>query len=242
MRLLRDGAVAHRAGLEAAHDRLDRLDLVDRDRLHPGHEVHEAAQRAEVLRLLVDERRVLLEERVAPGAAGVLELVDRLRVEEVVLAGRAVLVLAAGGQARVDDRPLRREAALVAEPRLLRDDVDPDAADARRRPGEVLVDEVLVQADRLEHLGAVVALDRRDPHLGDHLHDPLVHGLHVLLLGVLRRAGDEPEAHLVVDGLEREVRVHRRRAVADEQREVVDLARLARLERRGRCGCGCPRG
>ena len=33
------------------------------------------------------------------------------------------------------------------------------------RPGEVLVDDVLVEADRLEDLGAAVALDGRDAHL-----------------------------------------------------------------------------
>jgi len=63
----------------------------------------------------------------------------------------------------VVDGALGREAPLVAHPRLLRDDVDADAADPGGGPGEVLVHEVLREPHRLEDLGAVVALDRRDP-------------------------------------------------------------------------------
>ena len=64
--------------------------------------------------------------------------------------------------------------------------VDADAADARGRAREVLVDEVAREADGLEYLRAVVALDRRDAHLGhdlDHaLGDGLLVGLHRLLV------------------------------------------------------------
>ena len=210
--------------------RLDRLDLLDRDGARVGLEVHQAAERAEVLRLVVDEGRVLLPRPVVAGADRPLEAVDRLRVEEVVLASGPVLVLAAGRQALVDDGAPRREPALVPHAGLLGHRVDPDPADAARGPGEVLVHEVLGQADGLEDLGAVVALDRRDPHLGDHLDDPLGDGLRVLPLRLLGVAGDHPEPDEVVEGLEGEVRVHRARAVGDEEREVVDLARLARLE------------
>ena len=49
VRFLGDGAVAHRAGLEALHDAFDRFDFVDRNRLALL-EIEQAAQRAEVLR------------------------------------------------------------------------------------------------------------------------------------------------------------------------------------------------
>ena len=97
-------------------------------------------------------------------------------------------------------------------------------------PGEVLVDEVLVEPHGLEDLGAVVALGRADPHLGDDLDDPLRDCLAVLLLGELGGPGDHPEAHLVVDGFEGQVRVDRARAIADEEGEVMDLTRFARLQ------------
>jgi hypothetical protein len=99
--------------------------------------------------------------------------VDGLRGEQVLLAVAAPLVLAAGGQHVAVGRPLR-EGRVVAQQDLLRDDVQADAADARRGPGEVVVDHVLPQAERLEDLRAAVALDGRDAHLGHHLDDALV--------------------------------------------------------------------
>ena len=236
--LLGDGAVAHGAGLEPAHDGLHRLDLVERHRAGRRLELHEAAQRVEVARLVVDEGGVVLEGLEVVGAGGHLEPVHRLRVEEVVLAALAVLVLAARRQAAVDDGALGRVAALVAQPRLLGHHVDAHPAHPGGGPGEVLVDEVLVEADRLEDLGAVVALDGRDAHLGDDLDDALGDRLGVALLGLVGRPGDEAELDLVVDGLEDQVGVHRAGAVPDEGGEVVDLARLARLEHQAAAGAG----
>ena len=165
-----------------------------------------------------------------PRPDGALEGVDGERVEEVVLAVVAVLVLAAGAELAVADRAAGRVGAVLAELDLLGDDLDPDPADPGRRPGEVLVDEVAVEPDRLEDLGAVVALDGRDPHPGDRLDDPLDQRLAVVLLGGLGGAGDDAEPDLVVDRLEGEVRVDGARAVADQEAEVVGLARLAGLE------------
>ena len=42
-------------------------------------EIEQAAQRAQALRLVVDQLAVFLEDLVVVGAAGVLQLVDRLR-------------------------------------------------------------------------------------------------------------------------------------------------------------------
>ncbi len=95
VRFLADGAVAHGAGLEALHDALDRLDLLDGNGLDLL-EVEQAAQRAPVPALLVDQRGILLEDLVAAGAHRRLQLVDGLRIEQVILAVLAPLVLAAG--------------------------------------------------------------------------------------------------------------------------------------------------
>jgi len=95
--LARDRAVAHRARLEAANDRLDWLHLVDRERMAVVRlEIHQAAQRAQALGLIVDELRVLLEPRIAAAPSAVLELGDRKRIEEMILAVDPVLEAAAG--------------------------------------------------------------------------------------------------------------------------------------------------
>ena len=126
--------------------------------------------------------------------------------------------------------PPGRPGAVLAGLDLLAHDLDADAADPGRRPGEVLVDEVAVEPDGLEDLGAVVAVDRGDAHPADRLDDALGRGLAVALLRGLRGTRDDAQADLVVDGLEGEVRVDGGGAVPDQQAEVVGLARLAGLQ------------
>ena len=88
---------------------------------------------ASALGLLVDQRRVLLEDLVAAGAGGVLELEHRLGVEEVVLALAAPLVLAADLELAVG--PLARPVGVgraVAGRDLGGELVEPDAAELAR--------------------------------------------------------------------------------------------------------------
>ena len=91
-----------------------------------------------------------------------------------------------------------------------------------------MVDDVLTEAERLEHLGAAVALDRGDAHLGHDLDDALGRRLdHVLARGLVVDAGQRVLADHVIDRLERDVRVDGAGAVTDEQREVMHFAGLA---------------
>ncbi len=90
-----DGAVGHGARREAGDDGGDGLDLVERDRRAVGGELEHAAQGGQAGGLVVDGAGVVAEDRVLAGAGGVLELEDGLRVEQVVLALAAPLVLAA---------------------------------------------------------------------------------------------------------------------------------------------------
>ena len=125
-----------------------------------------------------------------------------------------------------------RIGAGVARQRLRGEALDADAAQRRGGAGEMAVDELALEPDRLEDLGRVVGADRRDPHLREHLQEagaervdrPLVHHLRpepveLVLVG-----------HLL-DGVEHHVRVDRARAVADQRGDMVDLARLAALDR-----------
>ena len=196
----------------------------------------QAAQRGAARGVGVDELGVLvvlLLRRSVEAPDGVLEQRDRLGVPHVVLAVAPPGVDAADGQqVLVRARPR----AGVAVERLAGQHAEPDAADARRGAGEVAIDERLLEADGLEDLRAAVALDGRDPHLGDRLEQRLAQALDdppLGLLGILD-ARDAPVARELVDRVEHEIGVDRARAVADEHGEVVHLARLAGLEHEAR--------
>src|SRR5690606_36580413 len=80
---------------ETLDDLRDRFDLLDRHRGTGPLQIEQAAEGRQALRLVIDELGVLLEDLVATGARGVLELEHRVRVEQVILALAAPLVLAA---------------------------------------------------------------------------------------------------------------------------------------------------
>ena len=236
VRLLADRAVRHRAGREPTHDGLDRLDLVDRDRRTAfAVEAEEPPQGHEALGLLVDARRVGLEDVVALGPRGVLEPEDRLRVEQVRLTLATPLVLPTDGEPTVGRRDAAgRVGRGVPERHLLGDHLEPDAAEGRAGAGEPPVDDVLREADGLEDLRAAVGRDRRDAHLRHHLEDALAQRLDEVadrLLG--RDVAEGSAAGQVLGALHREVGVHGRGAVADEQRDVVHLAHVAGLDEQG---------
>ena len=203
-------------------------------------ELEEPAQRHQPAGLLVDPRGVLLEHVVAAGPGGVLEPEDRVGVEQVRLALAAPLVLAADEQlaVRLPDA-VGRVGGRVPGRGLGGDDVEADAAELADRAGEELVDEVLGQADRLEDLGAAVGGDGRDAHLGHHLEHALAERLDQVGDGLLLGdRGDGAVPHHVLDGLHGQVRVDRRRAVADEQGHVVHLAHVAGLDDEADLGAG----
>src|SRR5581483_2613656 len=157
VRLLADRAVGHGACLEASDDAVDRLDFIEGYGLR-RRELQQAAQCRERARLLIDQLGVGLVGCVVARAHRLLQAVDRLRIEQVMLAVGPPLIHAAGLE-RVALVPARREGRPVTDQHLLRNGLHADAADARCRPGEVLIDDILAQPDRLEHLGAVIALD-----------------------------------------------------------------------------------
>src|SRR5262249_46925472 len=153
-------------------------------------------------RLVVDELAVFLEDLVIAAADRVLELVDTLGIEEMVLAILAELVVAANVEGVAIERALGK-GPLVALLDFVGNDVEADAGDARRGPGEVLADNLLAQADGLEDLGAAIALGGGNAHLGHDLGDALGDGLDVLLDSlVVIDVGEHALANHVVEGLE----------------------------------------
>ena len=162
VRLLRDRAVAHRTRLETAHDRIHRLHLLDGDGVRRL-EVEQSTERGPVLELFVDLLGVILEGVVVAPANRLLELVNGLGIEQVILALATPLVLAAHVERPALRGTIRERAAMTAL-HFAGDLLHPDALDAGRGPGEVLVHHGFVDADGFEDLRTAVRLDRRDAH------------------------------------------------------------------------------
>ena len=58
--------------------------------------------------------------------------------------------------------------------RLFGDDIQADAFDTGSRPGEVVLDDALIEADGFKHLRAAIALQGGNPHLRERLQQSLV--------------------------------------------------------------------
>ncbi len=233
---LADGAIAHRAGLEALDQALNRLDLIQRHRTAVRLELEQAAQRGEVLGLIVDQLRIGLVDAVVVCAHRLLQAVDRLGIEQVVLATSTPLILTARFEYGLFRITLGKGRVMTLQ-HFLRNDIDANTAHARRRPREVFVDEILTQADRFEDLGTVVALHRGDAHLGHHFDDALGSGLNVVLASELVIDVDQQAvADHAIHSLEGHVGVDGIAAVTDQQREVMHLTRITGLQHQADAG------
>ena len=227
VRLGRERAVRHRAAGEPPHDRVDRLDLLERDRLPRGDELEQVARlhrrspvdevgeaRVELLSLSFDG----LDERVRRGDA-LLERLDDVRIGRVRLAALAELV-----EARVLERRLLRRARLEPRERVAFERVERDAADRRRRAAEEPLAEPPVEPHRFEETRAAVARDVGDADLRHHLQHAVLERAQetCLCLGGCRPvAADLVCVRQPRDGLERQTRADDVGAVADERRDHV---------------------
>ena len=231
MCLLADRAERHGSGAETLHDLGGRLDLLQRHRVVFLLELEQTPQGAEVPIHVVDRVGEIFERLVALLPNRVLQLRNRIGIENVPLTPRAELIFAADIQ--LGDSFVDVLIGVVVTPLgLTGQHVKANAFDLRSRPHEIALDDGTIQPHRFEDLGPVVALHSRDPHLRHHFEDALLdredvvvrrfvkieaRGEHAALVHVLQRL----ERHIGIDGV---------RAVTDQQAEVHHLSRFARLD------------
>ena len=222
----------HRAAGEAPHDRVDGLDLVDRDGVTDRDGLEQVAGLEG--RSLVHERGEPLVEvetlalhRLDEGVRGrhaLLQRVDDFRVGRVGLAALAELV-----EAGVLERDLLRLARGEPLERLALQAVEADTADRGRRRAEEAAAEPTVEPDRLEEARPAIARDVGDPELRHHLQHPVLERPEQATLRLVRcRAvtADLVRRRELRNGLEREPRADHVGAVADERRDHVRVAGL----------------
>mmetsp|Transcript_6889 Transcript_6889/g.18757 ORF Transcript_6889/g.18757 Transcript_6889/m.18757 type:complete len:1126 (+) Transcript_6889:86-3463(+) len=247
--LARDGTQRHASGAEPRADVADGLDLVDVDGLPVAldHEhVAEGGGGPFVALLLVELVRVKVTLLLlAPEPDSLVEELGHLLVVGVVLEAGLDLEHTARGDA-AENLVLAGKVGSGEERRLRREVIHAHAADTGDGTLEGDVDHLGSDAVALQNLCAVVRGEERDAHLGEDFLQSLVHrrlvvALHVgdghvghlaALDGVLNLGGPAPLAA----GLEREPRVHRGGAKADEAREVMGGKRRRRLHDDGRSG------
>ena len=232
-------SVRHRASLEAFHDRACRFDFFKWDRLGVFEfEVHQATQSKHLLGLIVYDVGILGEYCTIALARCKLELVDRHRAEQVTLAACTPLVDAAGVEGCALFVAAQAECFAVAHNRFGGDGVEADALDARCGLGEILVDHVVIEADRFEDLCAAVGGDGRDSHLRHRFNHAVEVRLEEVVAGLFRCQFQVATVDHIADRLECEVWVDQVGAVAKQQRKVVYFAGLTGLEHDGNpCTC-----
>ena len=229
MRLRTERTERHRAGDEVVNDRFDAFDLLERHRLGGG-EFKQSPQCAEPGGLLVDEIGVDFELFPVSGLDRLPESGERFRSPEVIFAVATEAVLSAirqqsgtasvGGSERLRAPPVR----------LGRDLLQSDAADPAGGAGEIAIDQVAVEADRFEHLTGTVAAQCGNAHLGHHFEQPLVNRVDVIPRRSHRVGSNRSGTGELSDRLQCEIGIDRRRTEAEQQREMHDLAHLARLD------------
>ena len=183
MGLLGDGAVAHGTGLEPLDDGFHRLHLVDGDTAVLGE--LEAQQTPQGVGLVseVHQGGVLLENLVTALPGGLLQEQDGLGIVHVVLfvGTGAQLVNAHGVQCGVEAQAQGVEGLVVVPLHALADLLQAHALHTGDGVGEVLVDDLLVNAHALENLGGLVGLDGGNAHFGGDLHDAVENGAVVVV-------------------------------------------------------------
>ena len=229
MRFLGDGAVAHGARVEALDDLACGFDFVDRHRGSLWREIEQVAQRDRAAGHMACGA-VFLEYAVVAFAHRTLEQVNRLRIDQVLLAvNRAPRGHAERGKLVGCRGLVERNRLVVALVQLALHAFHAKSADARGRMGEALVDECVVESQDLEDLRGMVTLHRRDAHLRhdgrDARGDRLV---------VVRDSGVAIHVELaalaqIADALVRHVRVDARSGIAHQAGEIVRAHRVAGL-------------
>ena len=205
-----------------------RLHFVDRNRRAVRLELEQAAQGSQLPALVVDGLAELLIGRPTVGAGSVLELGDSIRVPLVNFAVPPPLVSAAGGQIQLRGNGLRGKGEPMPLQLLGGDSSQADASHPGGRPGKVLVNQILVQADGLENLSAAVALHGRYAHFGHYLEQALFVGFDVIFDGVVGIGAVQFAAfRQILHGIQCQVGVDRAGPVAQEQAEVVNFPGFA---------------
>ncbi len=229
--LAAEGAMGHGTGAEPSHDGLDGLHLIQRHRIS-WDELQEAPQRRAVI---IDDGgetpvqfRIVLPHRP-------LQQGDGLGTPEMALAVHSPCVLAAVVQLQAT-LFTNAVGVLIPQQGFPRDYVQTGSTNGARNAGEVGFHHLPREAHGLEELGAAIAGQRGDTHLGHDLQQPLLERQDVVVVeGFQFQAGLQLTlVHHVADAFQRQIRIHAAGTEPAQQTDVGYLAGLAAFHHEAR--------
>ena len=221
MGFLAEGTVAHGAGAEPFDDIIFRFDFFDRDAA--ARRIDEFQQIAQTIcGRRIDPVGIFAVQVIVIGAAGFLQQLDCLRVDDMRLAALVILVDIPFGQC-VAARKCRFMTQRVFSGYFRK----ADAADGAGCIDEIFLDQVAADTDGFKNLGAMITVDGRNAHLG-HDGQHAVDGSPDIVFPcfftgyfsqlLFRRQ--------FLDGFQGDIGIDRRDAVADEGAEMMDFPRF----------------
>ncbi len=214
----RQRAEGNAGGVEAFENSLQRLDVLQRQRPLGHLQLEQIAQHGH--RALVDQRRVLLEQPVVAALHRLLQRADHVRVVGMVFAAIDELE-----QATRLDR-LAVVPGLGGQRLLLGFEIDETRTlDAAGDATEAELHHLIGKPHRFEQLCTAIGGDRGDAHLRDDLQQALGDALAVVLEHFVEIAEHFAGTDQVAQHLVGEEGIDRRRAEADQHREMVRITR-----------------
>ena len=231
VRFLRNRSEGHGTGLEALHNAFHRLYLLQRNRILLRREFQQSTQGMRSLGI-IHHIGVFTELVVVAGFYRLLQGDDSLRIIQVIL-----LVLAAseimeayGIQRGIHGQSKRIKGMIVAEGNALFDLFDADAAHAAHCSGEVFVDGLLVQTDRLKNTRGLVGLNRRDTHLRSRLYNSAEKGLVVIGNRSVIVLVQHADIDQLRDALMSQIRIDGTGTESKQRRDLMNVSRLRTLQ------------
>src|SRR6266404_3407339 len=150
----------HGSGRKSLPNLLDRLHFTDGDRLvFIDIEVEQASDRLKSLILVVQVARKLAIGFVVPGAHGVLQFRNSRRIPLMQFTVAAPVKVAAGVEREIPNN-LVAERQLVLLKHFAFDLIQANTIQMGSCPGEILLDEILIEPNGLETLSPFVAFER----------------------------------------------------------------------------------
>ena len=232
---LGNGAIGHGTGFEPLDNLPGRLHLVQGNTAVFGiAELHQTPQGVGAA-LVVHQIGVFPEFFIGIGAHGLPQRHNGLGVIHMVFrpwAG-AKLVGSGGIQGGIHAQIQQVKSVVMPPLDTLADFLQPDALHRADRAGEIVVNHLVADADRLKNLGGLVGLQGGNAHLGGNFYDAVKHGSIIVMDGLIHILIQPVLFHQLRHALLGEIGVDGAGTITQQGCKMVDIPRLCGFQNDG---------